>query len=373
MGRIMIVDDDPDILRLVKTGLSKAGFEVTEARNADIALSKISKHRPDLVITDAMMPEKDGYMLSRELRSMPETGSLPIIMLTALQEEQDALKAFQDGIDDFISKPFSMAILRARVNALLNRAYAYGQVRNTPPVMEAEVKKPSPVERISTGFAKLDSALGDGVPAGSNTIVIGPTGAGKSTFARRFIAEGIMNNERCMVITVDDNPAMIRNSLNTIIPDMLARCEQNDHFRLVDCYSWSRGLAGGSERFAVTGAMELNQLAGLISDAGAELGQTVNEKLGGRRMVDSVSSLFIDFELASVQRFLVQLARTASNYGGVSTLFILEEGSVNEQVLNNIKYLMDIVIEMKFDGNHMVRVANMKWSRFSREWISLEE
>jgi CheY-like chemotaxis protein/KaiC/GvpD/RAD55 family RecA-like ATPase len=373
MNQILIVDDDPDILRLLKTGLSKAGFEVTEAQNADIALSEIARNKPDLVITDAMMPEKDGYMLSKELRSMPETGALPIIMLTALQEEQDALKAYKDGIDDFITKPFSMAILRARVNALLNRAYSCGQIQTAPPVQVEEVKKPLPVQRISTGYSKLDRALGNGIPVGSNAIVIGPTGAGKSTIARQFIAEGITNNERCMVITVDDDPAMIRSSLDEIIPGTLESYENKDYFRLVDCYSWSRGLVGGKERFAVTGAMELNQLAGLISDAGVELGQTVQEKFGGRRIVDSVSSLFIDFELASVQRFLVQLARTASNYGGVSTLFILEEGSVSEQVLNNIKYLMDIVLEVKFDGAHMVRVANMKWSRFSRDWISLED
>jgi CheY-like chemotaxis protein/KaiC/GvpD/RAD55 family RecA-like ATPase len=370
MGRIMIVDDDPDILRLVRTGLSKAGFEVTEAQNADVALSEIAKRKPDLLITDAMMPEKDGYMLSKELRNMPGTGSLPIIMLTALQEEQDALKAFQDGIDDFITKPFSMAILRARVNALLNRAY--GQVQTMPSVKE-ETKVALPVERINTGLKKLDRALGNGMPAGSNAIVIGPTGAGKSSFARRFVAEGIIRNERCMVITIDDDPGMIRNSLDAMIPGTLDSYEQKDYFRLVDCYSWSRGRASGNERFTVTGVMELNQLAGLISDAGTELGQTVNEKFGGRRIVDSVSSLFIDFELASVQRFLVQLARTAANYGGVSTLFILEEGSVSDHVINNIKYLMDIVLEVKFDRSHMIRVSNMKWSRFSREWISIEE
>jgi DNA-binding response OmpR family regulator len=196
MNQILIVDDDPDILRLLKTGLSKAGFEVTEAQNADIALSEIARNKPDLVITDAMMPEKDGYMLSKELRSMPETGALPIIMLTALQEEQDALKAYKDGIDDFITKPFSMAILRARVNALLNRAYSCGQIQTAPPIQVEEVKKPLPVQRISTGYSKLDRALGNGIPVGSNAIVIGPTGAGKSTIARQFIAEGITNNER---------------------------------------------------------------------------------------------------------------------------------------------------------------------------------
>ena len=365
----MIVDDDPDILRLIKTGLTKAGFEVIEAESTEIALAKISENKPDLLITDVMMPSQDGYELSRALRGNPETASLPIIMLTALHEEQDALKAFQEGVDDFVTKPFNMALLRARVNALLNRAQAFRGMPTRPVPVAEEIL---PAAYNTTGIPKLDSALGGGIPGGSNTLVIGETGSGKSSLARRFIANGLVNGQRCMLITLDDDPVMIRRSLNSLLPKPLNEYEQGDFFRLVDSYSWSRGLVKENERFTVTGSIELNQLAGVISDAGAELGQTVTEKLGGQRVIDSVSSLFINFELATVQRFLAQLVRTASSYGDVSTLFILEEGSVANQIVNNIKYLMDIVVELKLDDTYMARVANMKWAKFSREWVSIE-
>jgi CheY-like chemotaxis protein/KaiC/GvpD/RAD55 family RecA-like ATPase len=365
MSHVMIVDDDRDILRLVKTGLAKAGFQVSQAENAETALAKIAQKKPDLLITDAMMPGKDGYELSKELRARAETASLPIIMLTALHEEQDALKAFQDGVDDFVTKPFNMAILRARVAAMLARAQAFkgAQVVIPTTVIEEVVH----ADRVSTGIQDLDSALDGGILKGSNMLVMGETGTGKSSLARRFTARGLANQEKCMVITLDDDPVMIRQNLGRRLTKSLSEYEQRD------CYSWSRGLVRGSEKFALSGAVELNQLAGVISDAGAELGQTATDKLGGRRIVDSMSSLFINFELASVQRFLAQLARSASSYGGVSTLFILEEGSVSDQVLNNIKYLMDGIIELKFEGGYMARVASMKWSKFSRQWVTIED
>ena len=115
-------------------------------------------------------------------------------------------------------------------------------------------------------------------------------------------------------------------------------------------------------------------MAGLISDAGMELGQSVGGKAGGRRIFDSITSLFLNFELASVQRLIAQLTRTATSYGGVTGLFVVEEGAITEQTLNNMKYVMDGTIEFKVDADHYyARVANMKWSKFSREWVKLEE
>jgi KaiC/GvpD/RAD55 family RecA-like ATPase len=109
----------------------------------------------------------------------------------------------------------------------------------------------------------------------------------------------------------------------------------------------------------------------VIADASAELGQTIQVKAGGRRVLDSISSLLVNFELPSVQRFLSQVARTAIAFGGVTTIFTLEEGTVSEQVLNNVKYLMDGVIELKEEnGQSMARVANMKWISYSKDWIA---
>ncbi|MEW6141654.1 MAG: response regulator [Chloroflexota bacterium] len=371
MGHILIVDDDPDILRLVRTGLTKAGFEVSEAEDGSSALAKIIERKPDLLITDAMMPNKDGYQLAAELRHRPETASLPIIMLTALQQELDALKAFQDGVDDFVTKPFSMPLLRARVTTLLNRAHAI-EVAASPTTLAA-TDEPLAADRMTTGFRELDVAMGGGVPKGSNVLVIGETGSGKSSLARHFIASGLAASERCMIITLDDDPAMVRQSLGALLKKPVIEYEKLDYFRLVDCYSWTRGLARGNERFSVSGSLDLNQLVGIVSDAGAELGQTVNDKMGGRRVIDSVSSLFITFELPSVQRFLAQIARTAASYGNVTTLFLLEEGSIDSRSLSNIRYLMDVVLELKFDDRHRARIVTMKWSKFSRQWVSIEE
>jgi CheY-like chemotaxis protein len=371
MTRVMIVDDDPDILKLVEKGLKKAGYQVAAAETAEVALEKIARTMPDLIITDAMMPGKDGFELSQELRHNSETASVPIIMLTALHQEQDALKAFQDGVDDFVTKPFSMPVLHARVAALLNRSRVCQGLSPLVPVPVSE--EPLIADRVSIGIAALDNALGGGIPKGSNVLVIGETGVGKSYLSRRFIAGGLADYDRCMMILMDDDPKMVRNSINRLLPKTLNEYEKEDYFRLVDCFSWSRGSSESNEKFAISGKMELNQLAALIADAGSDIGQTVAEKLGGRRVLDSVSSIFIDFELASVQRFLAQIARTASSYGGVTTLLILEAGSISEKEENNIKYLMDVVMELKYDGARMARVANMKWSKFSRDWIEIPE
>jgi len=367
----MIVDDDPDILQLVAKGLKKAGYQVTTAENAEVALDKVSSAVPDLVITDAMMPGKDGYELSLDLRHNLETASIPIIMLTALHQEQDALKAFQDGVDDFVTKPFSMPVLHARVAALLNRSRVCNGLSPLSPTPVLE--EPLLADRVSVGIPGLDKALGGGIPKGSNVLIIGETGAGKSYLSRQFIAGGLLDNERCMMIIMDDDPQMVRGSINGLLSKTLNQYEKEDYFKLVDCFSWSRGFYESKEKFAITGKMELNQLAALIADAGSEIGQTVTEKLGGRRVFDSVSSLFIDFELASVQRFLAQIARTASSYGDVTTLLILEAGSISEKEENNIRYLMDVVMELKYDGSRMARVTNMKWSKFSRDWVQIHE
>ncbi len=125
--------------------------------------------------------------------------------------------------------------------------------------------------------------------------------------------------------------------------------------------------------FALSGVLELNQLAGVISDAGQELGQSLYGKAGGCRVFDSISSLFLNFELASVQRFIAQLARTATSYGGVTTLFTVEAGAIDGQILNNIKYVMDGLIETRVESErHYTRVVNMKWVKFSREWVELK-
>jgi len=367
MDKILVVDDDPAARHLVRAALASSGCEVIEATNGDEGFKKAIKEEPILIISDILMPVKDGHQLAKELRSNSATASVPIIMLTALGEEQDELRAFQEGVDDYIVKPVKISLLQARVAALLARTRALRGEMVGPP-MPSEMR--AELDRVTSGFSQLDDVLGGGLPRGGNVLLVGETGSGKSSFCRHFLAAGLKNLERCMIITLDDEPAMIRQHLDTLLPKPISKFEAEDNFRMVDGYSWSKGSIKSSERFTVSGALELNQLAGVISDAGQELGQSLNGKAGGRRVFDSISSLFINFELASVQRFVAQVARTATSYGGVTTLFVVEEGAIAEQTLNNIKYIMDGLLETRIEGEcYYSRVANMKWSKFSRDWI----
>jgi two-component system alkaline phosphatase synthesis response regulator PhoP len=115
---VLIVDDEPEIVRLVRDYLERAGFEVTTAANGAQALREFSR-RPDLVILDLTLPEMDGLDVARAIR---RAGDVPIIMLTARAEEADRVAGLELGADDYVTKPFSARELVARVRAVMRRA-----------------------------------------------------------------------------------------------------------------------------------------------------------------------------------------------------------------------------------------------------------
>lgn len=121
--KILVADDDPDLLDLVAYALGQAGFLVVKAKNGTEALSAFKAETPDLVILDINMPGATGFEVCASLR---EQGSAPIIMLTARGEEQDLVKALELGADDYLTKPFSPKTLVARIKALLRRAKIEG-------------------------------------------------------------------------------------------------------------------------------------------------------------------------------------------------------------------------------------------------------
>lgn len=118
MKKMLIVDDDIHIRNLVKVYAELEEFQCSEAGDAEQALSLLSEADYDILILDIMMPGKDGFEALKEIR---ERSHLPVIMLTARNEEYDTLKGFQLGADDYVSKPFSPRELMARVNAVLKR------------------------------------------------------------------------------------------------------------------------------------------------------------------------------------------------------------------------------------------------------------
>ena len=118
---ILVIEDEPDIRELLSFTISRAGFDVREAENAEDAIKMLDVGTPELIVIDWMLPGMDGIDLAKWLRSDELTSRLPIIMLTARGEEIDKLRSFEAGVDDYVTKPFSPKELTARIKALLRR------------------------------------------------------------------------------------------------------------------------------------------------------------------------------------------------------------------------------------------------------------
>jgi len=119
--RILVVDDEPDLLELLRLNLSQAGFQVDTAASGSAAMKSLQAARPDLMVLDLMLPDLSGADLCRKLRSDPTFAELPIIMLTARADEVDRVVGFELGADDYVTKPFSPRELVLRVRAVLRR------------------------------------------------------------------------------------------------------------------------------------------------------------------------------------------------------------------------------------------------------------
>ncbi|HVV05847.1 MAG TPA: response regulator transcription factor [Puia sp.] len=119
--KILIADDEPDILEIIQYNLSKEGYDVVTAKDGDEAVGKAKVARPDLIILDIMMPKKNGVEVCEILRAQPAFKETLILFLTALSDEGSHVKGLEMGADDYVTKPISPKILISRVNALFRR------------------------------------------------------------------------------------------------------------------------------------------------------------------------------------------------------------------------------------------------------------
>lgn len=119
--KILIADDEPDILEILEYNLASEGHEIIMAKDGDEAIEKAKQYKPDLIILDVMMPRKSGMDVCRILRLQPEFSDTLILMLTALSDETSHIKGLEMGADDYVSKPISPKVLLSRVNALFRR------------------------------------------------------------------------------------------------------------------------------------------------------------------------------------------------------------------------------------------------------------
>ena len=120
-ARILIVEDEEALCALLEYNLKKEGFAIDMRTDGEDGLEAISEEKPDLVLLDWMLPKVSGIEICRQIRVRPETRDLPIIMLTARGEEDDRIRGLDTGADDYLTKPFSMSELVARVRAVLRR------------------------------------------------------------------------------------------------------------------------------------------------------------------------------------------------------------------------------------------------------------
>jgi DNA-binding response OmpR family regulator len=118
---VLVADDDPDILDLVRYRLERSGYAVATADNGADAVKLASELSPALAVLDVMMPGLTGFDVTRRLRDDPETARIPVILLTARAQEADVQEGFAAGADDYLRKPFSPRELSARVQAVLGR------------------------------------------------------------------------------------------------------------------------------------------------------------------------------------------------------------------------------------------------------------
>jgi two-component system KDP operon response regulator KdpE len=145
---ILVVDDEPRIIRLVKMNLDLEGFRVIEASSGVEALRRVREDLPDLVLLDVMMPEMDGFETLRLLR---ETSDVPVIMLTVRAEEEDVVRGLELGADDYITKPFSVRELTSRIRAVLRRT-------GTPAGPESAILKID--DYLSIDYSRWEAIVG---------------------------------------------------------------------------------------------------------------------------------------------------------------------------------------------------------------------
>ena len=122
-GHMLVVDDEEKNCLLLRDLLEAHGHWVTEASNGEEALKRVKENPPDVILLDVMMPVMDGFEVCQKLRAQVETAFIPIMMLTANPSEEGRIRGYMVGSDDYVSKPFNVAELNARVTRLLRRAY----------------------------------------------------------------------------------------------------------------------------------------------------------------------------------------------------------------------------------------------------------
>jgi CheY-like chemotaxis protein/KaiC/GvpD/RAD55 family RecA-like ATPase len=345
--KVLVADDTKNIVQLMKYNLEKEGFDVLEVNDGEAAVATAISERPSLIILDVSMPKKNGFEVCRELRENRDTCMIPIIIVSSRSSEYDKLSGFELGADEYLTKPFRIDELLERANALIN-----GKSRNVP--IEKISIDPQKNTSVSFGDKHFDQLFSSKLLSGVNILVIGPYGSGKSTLARKFLNEGFKNGEAGLYVSVEDPQEMISEKLNLALD--------------------TKGLLNILSILGIAGIRpdDFDDVFREMIQSGADIGQSISAKKGGRRVIDSLSGLLAGYGEQKVFHFLSQIVHTATAFGGVTTLFTLDEEAVTPQQVATIKSFMDGVVELVVEKTGVyARVVSMKWIDVDRSKIKI--
>jgi DNA-binding response OmpR family regulator len=160
--RILIVEDEPGMIELLTVALEDEGFNISIANNGAQGLKKVEEEDPDLIISDVMMPDMNGYDFCQQLRSNPKTAAIPFIFLTAKKDVSDRVRGLNLGADDYISKPFHVVEVVARIKTLMQRVKRSRPQQPAPPppqTQEADAAFSGDLEKMSIGEVVQTIAL----------------------------------------------------------------------------------------------------------------------------------------------------------------------------------------------------------------------
>ncbi len=173
---ILVVDDQLDNIQTIRDILGKNQYNILEATNGQEALQSIEKNIPDLILLDAMMPVMDGFETARHIRKNANTRLIPIIMITALDSMEDRVKGLEAGVDDFITRPFHIVELRARIKNLLRLRDSLNELENAEQVIFSLAKAVEAKDKYTEGhcnrLANLAESLGKFLGLSEGDIVV---------------------------------------------------------------------------------------------------------------------------------------------------------------------------------------------------------
>lgn len=160
-SKILVIEDEEDILALVQYNLVKSGFDVDIACSGEEGLQKARQGRPDLIVLDLMLPSVDGLEVCRQLRADQNFTDVAIVMMTAKGEEEDIIKGLEYGADDYITKPFSHQVLIARIKAVLRRKLATRQNRGEDPIVVHDLIIDPRRNKVKAGGEDVDLTVSE--------------------------------------------------------------------------------------------------------------------------------------------------------------------------------------------------------------------